>query len=561
MVVSCVDERRRKKTEIRMRLQTIHPNPGPRNRQGRSDEDRRKRREKRKERRKRNSDRKKERKRQERSGKVKEELRVVTWNVQGMSLRGMWKRKAKTVARMAMEQEWDAVMLTEIRADDEGVVWLGQDEELAALVHSEKAAILLRGELLKRWCEGGQKKKLSERVVSVKVDGVVLVSVYMPVWSARRREEIEAVREAVVEQAGWADREEVLVIGGDWNAHVGNDNARGGVCGKFGLRSSNVVGGQFVEWLEENGWCWVNSFFNHKRRGTWFSNIHRQWYELDGFVMRESQRHRHARRIRTIGESALSDHKPKWLLVDIRKRKWRREYEARKVPAIKWEALRNERVASRFQEEAERRLAEDRGEEREDTTKWSGLAGRLVEAAKVTCGLRSRKVENEWLIGKEDEDRVLQNNITAALQRKNRLVEELRRGTAQPEEVEEAKEELKEARKGWKRERKRWEREWWDGVLVECELAAGRADLGAMYKGLKKLGGRGVKKVSSATTLTKEEFKTHFAKVSAERFENPPEEIERAVDEAEDLRKDSRTDEWREVLNAPPAETSAIFPK
>ena len=138
---------------------------------------------------------------------------------------------------------------------------------------------------------------------------------------------------------------------------MGNDNARDGISGKFGLRLSNVVGGQFVEWLEENGWCWVNSFFNHKRRGTWFSDIHRQWYELDGFVMREEQRYRHAKRIKTMSEAAVSDHKPKWMLVDIRKRKWRREYEARRIPAIKWEALKNEQVASRFQVDSKRRLS------------------------------------------------------------------------------------------------------------------------------------------------------------------------------------------------------------
>ena len=33
------------------------------------------------------------------------------------------------------------------------------------------------------------------------------------------------------------------------------------------------------------------------------------------------------------------ENQPKWMLVDIRKRKWRREYEARKVPAVKWEAM------------------------------------------------------------------------------------------------------------------------------------------------------------------------------------------------------------------------------
>ena len=39
-------------------------------------------------------------------------------------------------------------------------------------------------------------------------------------------------------------------------------------------------------------------------------------------MMREGQRHRHARKMRTVGESALSDHKPKKLVADVKKRKW-----------------------------------------------------------------------------------------------------------------------------------------------------------------------------------------------------------------------------------------------
>ena len=236
-----------------------------------------------------------------------------------MSLRGLWKRKAKIVAKWAHERRWDAVLLNEVRADGEGVLWLGQDEELAVIIHSEKAAVLLRGESLKRWCEGGQKKKLSRRSVAVKVDGVVLVSVYMPV-SGSEVLEIEGAREAVVEQVMWAEREEILVVGGDMNAHVGAGSQRPGVCGRFGIRTSNASGADLLDWLGENGLSWVNSFFNHKRRGTWFSNIHRQWYELDGFIMREGQRHRHAIKLQTVSESTISDHKPKLLLVDVRKR-------------------------------------------------------------------------------------------------------------------------------------------------------------------------------------------------------------------------------------------------
>ena len=41
---------------------------------------------------------------------------VVTRNVQRMSLGNWWKRKARSVARFAREQRWDAVLLSEVKA-------------------------------------------------------------------------------------------------------------------------------------------------------------------------------------------------------------------------------------------------------------------------------------------------------------------------------------------------------------------------------------------------------------------------------------------------------------
>ena len=42
----------------------------------------------------------------------------------------------------------DAVFLTEVRANREGVMWMGEGVDLTAIVFSEKAGILLRGDLL-----------------------------------------------------------------------------------------------------------------------------------------------------------------------------------------------------------------------------------------------------------------------------------------------------------------------------------------------------------------------------------------------------------------------------
>ena len=76
-------------------------------------------------------------------------------------------RKAKSVAKFVEERGWDAVLQSEVMADV-GVVWISQDAELTAIVHSRKTTILLQGELLKQWCEDGQWKKLSRSSNEVK---------------------------------------------------------------------------------------------------------------------------------------------------------------------------------------------------------------------------------------------------------------------------------------------------------------------------------------------------------------------------------------------------------
>ena len=70
---------------------------------------------------------------------------------------------------MADERKWDAILLSEVRAERGGVEWLGENDNLTAVIHGEKSAILLRGILLKLWCEEGQVKLQDKRSVSIKV--------------------------------------------------------------------------------------------------------------------------------------------------------------------------------------------------------------------------------------------------------------------------------------------------------------------------------------------------------------------------------------------------------
>ena len=57
-----------------------------------------------------------------------------------------------------------------------------------------------------------------------------------------------------------------------------------------------------------------------------------------------------------------------------------------------------------------------------------------------------------------------------------------------------------------------------------------------------------MKKVETGTTITQKEFRSHFKRVSEDRFENVPEDVDRVVDKAPDLREHERTRGWRERL-------------
>ena len=157
-------------------------------------------------------------------------------------------------------------------------------------------------------------------------------------------------------------------------------------------------------WCEENGLCWVNGFYSEKWRGTWWSNLHRRWYELDGFVMRSEERHKYVKKVKTVGEMVISDHKPKKMVVDVKKKKkWRRQFVKKRTPLIRWERLKEEEVEKRYAQVVERKMEKREEEEvRTDSTGWTKVQEVVLEAAKEVCGEAERKVESPWLVGKEE---------------------------------------------------------------------------------------------------------------------------------------------------------------
>ena len=110
------------------------------------------------------------------------ETTIATWNLQGVSIRERNRARLKRAIQWTKGKKWEIVLLSEIRADREGVIWLGEETEQSALIHSEKAGILLQGSALQQWIDGGQRKSFGKRTVSVEIDVIKLIAVYQPLW-------------------------------------------------------------------------------------------------------------------------------------------------------------------------------------------------------------------------------------------------------------------------------------------------------------------------------------------------------------------------------------------
>ena len=546
------DKRTRTK-QIEIRLQTIHPNPGPRDK---TDEGKRQRRERRKQRR--------IEKRDSRKNVQTEnnKLVIITWNTQRVSLKQRNRRKLRAMSDKARVNNWDAVLFTEVNGEGQGTIWLGENEDLTAIIYTNKAAILLRGQTLTDWCEKGQRTKHSQRTISVKTMGHSLTSTYMPVWRGNNEEEIEQAKDDLKGHIEWLNKDEVLLIGGDFNAHIGLNEDRAGTCGRFGLRQTNRQGLELLEFCEENNLCYVNSYFNHTRRGTWFNPALRRWYELDGFLMKSDERHKLVKKVCTIGEISLSDHKPKKIILELNKPKNKKILTRKKSPRINWEKLRDEETAARYRDRVELLIEEKERNERnlpENQTGWDDITEVVTKAANDICGTQEKKIENPWMAGRDDEINRMRARITGCITQKNDLMENLTQQLEADErqrltdQLEQVKNQLKEARTLLQRKTREWEKDWWNDIIGECEEAGQRGDTGAVYRKLKELGTRGMTKAPDTTNITKEQFKEHFQKISRDRFENDPEELEAAADLVEDISQTDKARRCADILETTPS--------
>ena len=468
----------------------------------------------------------------------------MTWNLQGISTRDQNRSRLRRAVEHARQQKWKAVIISEIRSGQEGIIWLGDKPNQAVVIHSQKCGVLLLGDILEEWIASGQQKSFSERGTAGQIGRFRLIATYQPLWS-KGPEEIEKFKKDLENELARTPKESVPILGGDWNAQVGRGSQRQGISGKYGLKTeSNEAGESLLDWCKEHQLQHVNSYFTIRSRGTWFNQMDRRWYELDDFLMRACDRHQMVRRVATAQDMALSDHKPVWIDIWREQKKTATQNRKEKNTAERLERMRNKEMAEAYRKKTEENFNNEEN--------WDSISRKLTDAAEEICGTMKRQIANPWTVGYKEELKSLHTEISTEVIRRNELISQTL-GESHgmlADALTASRGRLVAARKKTKKRLRQLERLWWDEIIIECENAAEKGD---MYKTLRELGTRS-QKHQTGPTISTDEFKAHFSNVSKDGYENDSGTLMNTVKQMPDKSKDVKFITANQKLNTLPSE-------
>ncbi|XP_075264195.1 uncharacterized protein LOC142356111 [Convolutriloba macropyga] len=434
---------------------------------------------------------------------------IWTWNVQRARASFPRKNRFMEILKVIAENNVEVVMLSEMLEQYPGIKWVKSRELYGVLVHGKRSGVFLKGEWAVKWKQQGCKKTLGDRNTAVDVDGNRFVSTYKPLWNGDSDELLD-YKEELQAMLHWKGK---IIVGGDFNSSVGNTEKRGvsNVAGAFGLGTTNTAGVDLINWCNEFGLCWTSSFFRQAKPGTWRHPRTGRWHEIDGFLVRQEDRSRWVRKIKTIQmRHRLSDHDPKYMLAKLTFSKKREPNNSKPKCNINWDKLKIPEVAIKFREGVDKAV-----ENSAQTLNWMQLMKTFREAGAEHCGKKEKAHLNPWLDTHQDEMEAFQRELSG-------LTERIKTTNSDGREL--AREQRRDLRKKIKYAKTFWEEEWWLEVVEEAKKAEVKGDVRALYKTLRRIG---VKDSSSIEEeyFTPEEFRTHFMKVSEDRFERPVNEI------------------------------------
>ncbi|XP_042862524.1 craniofacial development protein 2-like [Penaeus japonicus] len=323
----------------------------------------------------------------------KETLRIGTWNVRTLFQAGKLENVTQEMSRMKInilgicETRWKHN--GDFQTDDYRMLYSGGDR------HERGVGIIMDKERAK--CVIGH-WELSDRVMMVKLKGspfnISIILVYAPT-SDSSEDDIDKFYETLEEAKGQCKSQEIIIVMGDLNAKVGQDQGDGdGIIGKHGLGIRNERGDRWIQWCKRHNQIITNTCFqDHPRRlWTWRSpggNIKNQ---IDYITINSRFRNAIKHSKAFPGADCGSDHIPVICKLFVKLKNLKK---TNVTPKLKYEALQSDLrlketnavdVKNRFE------VLSQEGE-----TKWESFKKALVEGANATIPKQEKKNKNKWM--------------------------------------------------------------------------------------------------------------------------------------------------------------------
>ena len=205
---------------------------------------------------------------------AKDIFTVGTWNV-----RTLWAAGKLELLRNEMKRyKHDVVGITEVRWTGKGetsngdFIWSGEDN-----THTKGVGMLLSTKARKALMGYNP---INSRLITARFNAapfnITIINVYAPTAEAPE-DEIETFYDNLEDAMARTPKKDMLIITGDWNAEVGNDNSGWeSAMGRYGYGQRNECGEQLLEFAKLHDLFICNTRFQQKSKRKW------TWESPDG---------------------------------------------------------------------------------------------------------------------------------------------------------------------------------------------------------------------------------------------------------------------------------------
>ena len=427
-----------------------------------------------------------------------EKIRVATANV------GTMIGKESEVADMLRRRRVDLCCVQEVRYKGKDTKIVGEAQRYkfwwsGNIRKTNGVGILLKEELVENVISVERTDDRIMKIVVMLGENVVhLFSVYAP-QSGRTVEEKQEFIRKIEDKLAEVPEGELIWIGGDMNAHVGNQ--RGGFeeqLGRFSIGERNAEGEELLRMCLENDLRIVNTWFRKRREHLITYRSGEQVSQIDYILMRK----RVGVKIKDCkvipGEECLTQHR--LLCCDVRVKKVRNRNQKRAGKIKHWK-LKNEQLKGVFKEKLREKMENGEGG-------WNEFSNKVMDAAREVCGESKGRKHTEritWWWNEEVQEAI--KNKKVAYKRWQR------------EGTEVARRDYKSSRNRAKREVARAKENAWSEWSQNINTSEGRQKMFRVAKQLKKekkdvVGGKYIKdntgniKVNESEIM--EKWKGHF---------------------------------------------------